>query len=541
MSQQNCNLEQIPEISLNSDFPNTLNGFLPFQVKAYNFLKDLDSGIMLMDTGVGKSVVSIGLLKYHLLKENIDVAIVVCKAHNKFNFQRELKEKGDLDALIIDGPLSLRESLYKGVVEANNPVIVITNYEKFRIDFELWKPLFRKRILIIWDEIHSKLKNRNTALYRKIRYLLYKKKLGEINSASLRQYGLTATPIDNHPGEFYNYVRLLKPDLLGSIAEFQNEYAAYVNPYNQPVKWRNLDKLGERVQHITYKVSKTDPEISKQFPRIVFESIPIDWHPDDRHIYEKLSHKSREIFRDEGYSSILPLIMLMQLMCDVPSAINLSANSYLEWEKLFLNDPTLPKKGSEYAKQFVSVAGELYDDNHTKIEVLRELLTDVHSTEKVLIFSSFNNLVLPALSNALNEWNVSHVLYRGTAQQKQTAQDHFKKDDNIRVFLSSDAGSDSINLQEASVVIHFDLPLKHSTWLQRSNRAHRITSIYDAVKIYSLLMADSVDLRKEQIIKTKEQYHKDIFGEPCRDDDSMHQDELRYVLVGDSGPASHLA
>lgn len=535
MSQQLSKVDDLdatPEVELNSDFPGNIRGFLPFQVRAYNKLKDVDAGIMLMSTGTGKSFVSTGLLKYHLQNNEFDVAIIAAKSHNKINFQRFLKKFGDLDSIVIDGGPKERKKVYQRIANSKSPVIVITNYEKFRIDYEQWKPIFEKRIELYLDEMPTKLKHRNTKLYSRLRHLLYKKSLKEQRPEKLRQYMLTATPIENSPLDFYNCVRLLDPQVLGSIADFNNRYVAYFNPYSgEPERWRNLSDLGRRTEHMSVIVDKEDPEIAKQFPRVHEVEIVIDWHPEDLEIYKRLSQTSKEIFNGEGFESILPLIGLMQMMCDMPSSINRSAKRYEEYEKkLESGQLDVNRVGSSYAKLFTESVGELYDDMHTKLGTLQELLAERHPTEKVIIFSSFNEALLPYLSIALTEWGISHVVYNGSSINKQRAQDKFQSEDGVRVFLSSDAGSDSINLEKASVVIHYDLPLKWSTYIQRQNRAHRVTSKWGHVTFYSLLMADSVDLRKSEIIQRKQKYHTETFGH--NEIENTPQKDLLYILTG---------
>jgi SNF2 family DNA or RNA helicase len=153
----------------------------------------------------------------------------------------------------------------------------------------------------------------------------------------------------------------------------------------------------------------------------------------------------------------------------------------------------------------------LTDDRHTKLDTLRELLTEVHSDEKVLVFSAFNDALMPILEKHFSEWGVTYVRYHGSDTQKQAAQDAFADDNNVQVFLSSDAGSDSLSLEQASVVIHYDLPWKWSTFIQRQNRIHRVVSKFEKVRYYTLQMADSVEDRKVEIIQRKSGYHQSIF------------------------------
>jgi SNF2 family DNA or RNA helicase len=207
----------------------------------------------------------------------------------------------------------------------------------------------------------------------------------------------------------------------------------------------------------------------------------------------------------------------------------MSAQAYQQWEEDVKSFGFMPQKGSEYAAIFESVVGQLKDDKHSKLNFLKEILLEKHPDEKIIIFSTFNNLVLPALSSYLDRWSVPHVVYRGTDKAKQKAYDDFKKDPKLRVFLSSDAGSDSINLEEASIVINYDLPYNFSTLTQRQNRCHRITSQNSHVQFLTLTMERSVEQRKLQIIKRKKNYHSDIFGGAS---EQLALADLKWILLG---------
>jgi hypothetical protein len=60
-------------------------------------------------------------------------------------------------------------------------------------------------------------------------------------------------------------------------------------------------------------------------------------------------------------------------------------------------------------------------------------------------------------------------------------------------------------------------------------------SEFSTVRFYTLMMADSVEDRKLEIIQRKEGYHKQVFKGVSEQSDSarMSQQDLRYILTGE--------
>ena len=528
-------LNEEPIIEIASTLPNTIRGFLPYQLQGYNFLKDQEAGVAMWSTGTGKTVLGASLIKHHQKLQSFDLAFVVVKAHNKINTQRTLKRLADIDSLVLDGPQKRRHEVLTSLREAPPGTVVITNYEKFRVDQSHLLPLFEKRVLLIWDEMPTKLKSRKTQLYKAIRKSLYRKvNLTEPRPVSLRQYMLSATPIENNPEDWYNCVRLLDPNLYGDIATFRKEYVQSYNPFSyEPAAWKNLDKMGLKAAHLTHQVDKESPDIAGQFPEVVEEPFYIDWHKEDRAVYNLLAQEAkkkvgeRDAFDEQG---VFGFLGVMQMMCNAPSMVSNSAALREAWD---LGD--IPqKKGSAVAKELQGLLTRtLVDDNHTKLETLRQLLLEEHPNEKVVIFSAYADTLLPILSAKLDEWLIPHVRYDGSSKDKQAAQDYFTEESFVRVFLSSDKGSDSISLEAASVVIHYDLPWKWSTLVQRQNRIHRVTSLHPKTRYYTLMMADSVEERKLKIIMDKQKYHEAVFKGAIADQSEsarLTKQDLLYML-----------
>jgi SNF2 family DNA or RNA helicase len=193
------------------------------------------------------------------------------------------------------------------------------------------------------------------------------------------------------------------------------------------------------------------------------------------------------------------------------------------------------RRGSAVALELLSELGALSNDTHAKLKVLRELITEKHASEHILLYTSFGPMLLPLLSDLFEEWGVSHVTYHGTPAQKQRAYDAYRTGD-YQVWWSSDAGADSIDLELATVGIDFDLPWKYTTRTQRWNRANRAGAVHDFQTFYSLMMANSIEDRKLQIIEKKQGYHEGVYEGKLNEAAAaarMSKDDFLYILFGD--------
>lgn len=557
-------LNDPPKFFLNSDMPKTINGMLHFQLQGFNYLRNLNNkgGYAIWSTGTGKTALIVALIKQHLdIEDLFDLVLVVVKKNNRTDMQRKLDELGDIGATVIDGPPDKRYEKYELMdlwLRSGIKTVAILNYEKFRDDYEWLEAIIEdRRVLIFWDEIPTKLSNRGTQLYDSVRSALYDTgsrtvKWDGKRPSALRQYGLSATPIENSPIGLLNQVRLIDPDVWPTIKGWEKQYGAKRNWFSKELEtFKDLDKMGLEIEFMTHQVDKEDPDIAEMFPRVREEVIYIDWDDQDRRLYDKLMDIAADLARkakkgEAKKFNALQVIGAAQMICDAPSMIITSADNRDAFDAL-LEEAELEDEipdiggmttGSEACQKLVKdlKTDWFSDDRSAKLEKLRELLIERHPSEKFIIFTSFAGYIFPILEKKLEEWGVTYVTYKGTDKQRQEAKDQFRSDINIRVFLSSDAGSDSIELPEANVVVHYDLPWSYAKVIQRQNRAHRINSQHEFVTFYILLMANSVEDRKVKIISQKLGFHRGIFkGEIAEEAISarMTQRDLMYILTGD--------
>lgn len=572
------NLDAPPSIEIESHFEDTINGLLPFQVQGYNFLKEKEAGILRWDTGTGKTIGAAALAKYHQQQDDFDLCLFVVKRSNKVNTVRKLKKLAGIDAFYITGDVKRRNRYYAEIrdrLAKDEKVTVVINYEKFRDDFVTWKRVkdaftgkmkmkvdgftewgetfFTQghRLLCLWDEMPSKLKTRTTNLYMAVCSCLYdtdppKVKWEKKRAPQLIQYMLSATPIENDPEDWFNCVRLLTGSrVFGTVTAFQKEYVRSFNWYNRdrPEDWHHLDKMRMTADHLVHSVDKTDPDIAKYFPKVVEDDLYIDWDDRDLKVYEKAREIARDLEDTEDELHLLSVINVLQMLCDAPEMVldSVARREVYESALEIWKDQGGRPPDHDGSKAAVAILDRLEDlkitnAHHQKLDTLRGLLTEVHPNDKAVVFTRWSSTILPFLEEHLEKWGISYVTYTGTEKQRQEAIDNFQEDSEIRVFLSSDSGSDSIDLDAGSVVINYNLPLKWSTLVQRQNRIHRATSLYKTVWVYSLLMEGSVEDRTVTILQEKQGYHDGLFRPDAGTASAsmrMTKQDLIFILTGE--------
>lgn len=556
-------LNDPPDFSLNSSMENTVAGMLPFQLQGFNYLRreGIKGGLAIWSTGVGKTALEAALIKQHVEHEDFDLALVVCKRNNKRDTQRKLLELGSIDySYIFDGTPKQRTEMYglfNDLLDSGEKLVGICNYEKIREDNDQFIDLVTGRnVVVFWDEMPAKLSNRRTLLYESVHDMLYdiatkQVKWDERRPNKLRQYDLTATPIENSPLGVLNQVRLIDPDVWPTISGWDRKFVAARDYFSrEPSEFKNEERIGLEIEFMTHQVDKDDPDIANYFPSVREETILVDWSPQDRRIYDALQtiaeDLAREAKKDPTVKRLNPLqlIGVLQMLCCAPSMVQKSGENREEFEQMLAEIEDDEER--EIAAQFVSGSAAaqmlleqlkkpLTDEHCNKLDELTSLITGRFSGKKVVVFSALADYIQPILANAFDKAGITYTIYRGTENQRQEAKDNFRSDPEIQVLISSDAGSDSVDLPEAEAVIEYDQAWKHSTKTQRRNRAHRINSTHETVWFIDLLYPDSVEDRKLEIIARKRGFHDSIFrGQIAEEAISarMTGDDLWYILTG---------
>lgn len=149
----------------------------------------------------------------------------------------------------------------------------------------------------------------------------------------------------------------------------------------------------------------------------------------------------------------------------------------------------------------------------SKLSALIELLQETHPNEKVLIFTEYKDTAL-YLAAQLAAAGIEHVAdVTGQSENPTRLAQRFSPrsnalpgqdpsalvEDELRVLVATDVLSEGQNLQDARIVVNYDLPWAIIRLIQRAGRVDRVGQQADTVHIYSFFH-DSV----EQVISLRQ-------------------------------------
>ena len=144
-----------------------------------------------------------------------------------------------------------------------------------------------------------------------------------------------------------------------------------------------------------------------------------------------------------------------------------------------------------------------------KIDALFELLSHTHSREKVLIFTQYSDTA-QYLCDELQKRGLYGVgLATGDTGDVSSLVKRFSPSSNmydlsndteLRILISTDILSEGQNLQDAHIVVNFDLPWALIRLVQRAGRVDRLGQKSNEIMCYSFLPEDGI----EQIIRLRD-------------------------------------
>ena len=136
-----------------------------------------------------------------------------------------------------------------------------------------------------------------------------------------------------------------------------------------------------------------------------------------------------------------------------------------------------------------------------KLNSLEKLCTETHKNEKILVFTQFADTAC-YLSDQLKKRNISAVACATGDSENPTEIAHRfspvsnnRKDvsEEIRILISTDVLSEGQNLQDAHIIVNYDLPWAIIRLIQRAGRVDRIGQQASEIICYSFLPQDGLE------------------------------------------------
>ena len=163
-------------------------------------------------------------------------------------------------------------------------------------------------------------------------------------------------------------------------------------------------------------------------------------------------------------------------------------------------------------------------DDDRQLNALCKLLTETHKNEKVLVFTQFADtayylteelkkrgvtLIESVTGNSDNPTALAHRFSPASNQKSE-----LKGNKELRILISTDVLSEGQNLQDAHIILNYDLPWAIIRLIQRAGRVDRIGQKADKILCYSFLPEDGIEkiIRLRQRLTARIKQNAEVVG-----------------------------
>lgn len=550
--------------------------FKPYQYKP--LLKILNSSnhrlLVADEVGLGKTIEAGHIMLELRARRNMQTALIVCPKSLQSKWKNELQEKFGLSFKIYDSITAIAEDLKAG------RIFGIVNYEKIRKskerenDFhELIKEQNHKIDLLVCDEAH-RIRNASTLIYKGIQNIM------SITKAALF---LTATPIMISRENLFNLLKLLDESEYGDYQIFENTmrvnepFVKALNRLNKGGKFVDIAKELRNTEVRTERIIgegdgyhwceiKTIEERFKKVPLYIEIINSLTNKPDtnetrvqlqfDISSLSKLNNifsrtRKREVTQDWSQATRNPKTMIVKLnpeerMCFeevIDTYVN--DNSYVdEWgcdvmpqgKALGLVQKKRQVASSVYAylndlEDLQQGIDKYYNYPDAKLKKLLEIIEEVvnRHNKKLIVFSLFKKTLM-YLEIRLRKAGIESVMIHGGINNRSEVLQEFRDNSKKKILLSSEVGSEGLDMQFCDALVNYDLPWNPMVVEQRIGRIDRFGQQSEVVNIYNLIVKDSI----QEEIYTRLLDRIGIFKSSIGDLEAILDSSLENSDIGES-------
>lgn len=526
--------------------------FYSYQFKpVYKYIESLTGRILIADeVGLGKTIEA-GLIWQETKARHPEARrlLIICPSMLREKWKKELRDRFDTRAEIYDskGILELLNDFGREGTAFQCAAICTLNtirQDKVREALEEMNDAHRFDLVII-DEAHH-LRNSETKSHRA------GLTLSDVTEAMVL---LTATPIHLGSEDLYRLLRLLDANEFSDLELFRqrieeneplvhaqsllrrnppqiNEALEELEQLNDSDWFRGSELLAltqERLREIEAdnstalieasrrleKLNLFSSVISRTRKREVLEnrvirqanSITLDFTDREREFYEEVTEavqQRMERFAGNPISGFGVMMPQRMMASSIPAMVehyrqNSEPDDELLDEMGVLADDLDQKHQHGELWLSLELLVNDWDLNYpdSKYEKLREVLENRFSREpevKIIIFSFFKK-TLHYLNRRLSKEGFAPLVIHGDIpmEERQETIELFKKDSGRRILLSSEVGSEGIDLQFCRVMVNYDLPWNPMKVEQRIGRIDRIGQKAERITILNFAVTDTIE------------------------------------------------
>lgn len=510
--------------------------------KAYQFkplLKFLNSGnrrlLVADEVGLGKTIEAGHIMMELSARKEFRNVLIVCPKMLQEKWKAELKEKFNFTFKIYDRKKDLVHDLsngsLKGIVnyeairssirndEEINPILNYFNDKNVTLDF------------LLCDEAH-RLRNKETQTFKGAEFLM------QFTTASVF---LTATPIMISEENLFNLLNLLDNQQFNNKEIFQN-YLAINKPFitaisqlNNNVSFPDILKIIRdsrlRIRYGEENINQRDTTIGEFFVDFPLYNKIIKELTTGEDSTEKRVRLQFDISSMSMMNNIFSRTRKREVTTDWSQPIRdphtikieLNQDERIQFEDIledyvldhgYIDEYGDAKLTQGHALGLIQkkrrIASSVYgflnseDDLNkgvdrfanlpdAKFEGLISMFKKLHvnSRKKIIIFALFKN-TLKYLAIRLKKEGYNTAVIHGDVKERNDVINQFKTNDNINILLSSEVGSEGLDMQFCDLLCNYDLPWNPMVVEQRIGRIDRFGQKSTKVHIYNLIVKNSI-------------------------------------------------
>jgi len=434
------------------------------------FCRRLPVTLLADDVGLGKTI-SAGLIVSELAaRARLAKVLIVCPKLLCPQWKQELETKFDIPCHIATG----RELL---TADHETSGAVITTYNSARLYLDKL-PEDRFDMLIL-DEAH-KLRNLygvpNTPQVAK----RFHKALQDRRFRFVLM--LTATPIQNRLWDLYSLVDLLTAargheNPFGTPGMFARRFIADKKEDARQLKFEARDEFRSIVYGYMSRVRRGDARLA--FPTRVVQMHPIKPTVAELELINVIAEPIQKMNR-------LAQIGILQALVSSPHA-------------LLAQLTNMAKRGTA-PPELAAAVKAIVDTMPTSAKLvglgtLIESLKRQNPSDWRLVVFTTRRETQTTIQNFLEGYGLKVGLINGeSGERNQETIARFREEPpRYRVIVSTEAGSEGVNLQVANVLVNFDLPWNPMIVEQRIGRVQRLASKHEKVSIFNIMLTGTFE------------------------------------------------
>ena len=446
-------------------------------VKWINYLYDNNfGGCLADDMGLGKTLQTITMLTKVYPKEKKSSLIVMPRSL-LFNWQDELQKFAP----------QLTHYTYYGqqrdLKEAMKQQLILTTYALVRNDIEQFRE--QEFHYIILDESQN-IKNLQSQTTQAVLLLNGRHRLA-----------LSGTPIENNLTELYSLYRFLNPAMLGTLDDFNRQYAS---PIQHDADKEATESLRRKI--FPFMLRRLKKDVLKELPDRTEQTLYVEMEPSHAQFYEE----RRQYYQQAIQQSI--------------KSQGIEKSQMMMFQAL-----------SEL-RRIASVPESLSDGavGSPKIPLLCEQVEEaVAGGHKVVIF--FNFIAgIELVGERLTELGIDYTTMTGSTRDRRAVVERFQNDPNCRALLMTlKTGGVGLNLTVADTVYIFEPWWNKAAEEQAINRLHRIGQKAKVLS-FALITRDTI----EEKIRLLQQQKKDLADSLITGDSAitkrLTEEDIKYIF-----------